>query len=206
MRRTELDLCRIFACLLILMIHAAADIYHALPLSGAAFFAVTFLSTLSRAGLPLFFMLTGTLLLSREKLDVKQNFRHRVLRYTGMYYLWSLLYALARAASGALEGPSDFLYAVIAGHYHLWFLPAMVMVCLFLPVVHATLWGSFSFSAFFSSTATSPLTPRPSFIALHRISALTTCRIWGILSGAGICRKESIPTERCFLRPLPFSR
>ena len=141
MRRTELDLCRIFACLLILMIHAAADIYHALPLSGAAFFAVTFLSTLSRAGLPLFFMLTGTLLLSREKLDVKQNFRHRVLRYTGMYYLWSLLYALARAASGALEGPSDFLYAVIAGHYHLWFLPAMVMVCLFLPVVHAALHG-----------------------------------------------------------------
>ena len=141
MRRTELDLCRIFACLLILMIHAAADIYHALPLSGAAFFAVTFLSTLSRAGLPLFFMLTGTLLLSREKLDVKQNFRHRVLRYTGMYYLWSLLYALARASSGALEGPSDFLYAVIAGHYHLWFLPAMVMVCLFLPVVHAALHG-----------------------------------------------------------------
>ena len=63
MRRTELDLCRVFACLLILMIHAAADIYHALPLPGAAFFAVTFLSTLSRAGLPLFFMLTGTLLL-----------------------------------------------------------------------------------------------------------------------------------------------
>lgn len=141
MRRTELDLCRIFACLLILMIHAAADIYHALPLSGAAFFAVTFLSTLSRAGLPLFFMLTGTLLLSREKLDVKQNFRHRVLRYTGMYYLWSLLYALARTTSGGLEGPSDFLYAVIAGHYHLWFLPAMVMVCLFLPVVHAALHG-----------------------------------------------------------------
>ena len=54
MRRTELDLCRVFACLLILMIHAAADIYHALPLPGAAFFAVTFLSTLSRAGLPLF--------------------------------------------------------------------------------------------------------------------------------------------------------
>jgi len=141
MRRTELDLCRVFACLLILMIHAAADIYHELPLPGAAFFAVTFLSTLSRAGLPLFFMLTGTLLLTREKLDLRQNFIHRVLRFTGMYYLWSLFYALARALSGAFEGPYDFLYAVVAGHYHLWFLPAMVMVCLFLPVVHAAIHG-----------------------------------------------------------------
>lgn len=141
MRRTELDLCRVFACLLILMIHAAADIYHELPLPGAAFFAVTFLSTLSRAGLPLFFMLTGTLLIAREKLDIKQNFIHRVLRFTGMYWLWSLFYALARALSGAFEGPYDFLYAVVAGHYHLWFLPAMVMVCLFLPVVHAAIHG-----------------------------------------------------------------
>ena len=48
MRRTELDVCRIHACLSILMIHAAADIYHELPLGSAAFFAVTFLSTICR--------------------------------------------------------------------------------------------------------------------------------------------------------------
>ena len=140
MRRTELDLCRIHACLLILMIHAAADIYHELPLAGAPFFAVTFLSTLSRSGLPLFFMLSGALLLSREKMDPKQVLIHRVLRLTGMYYLWSLFYALARAASGAFSGPYEFLCAVVAGHYHLWFLPAMALVCLFLPVVHAAIY------------------------------------------------------------------
>ena len=139
MRRTELDLCRIHACLYILMIHSAADIYHELPLRGAAFFAVTFLSTLARSALPLFFMLSGTLVLSRDTLDPKRVLVHNVLRLTGMYYLWSLLYALARAASGAFEGPQDFLYAVVAGHYHLWFLPAMALVYLFFPVVHAAL-------------------------------------------------------------------
>ena len=139
MRRTELDLCRIFACLFILMVHSAADLYHELPIGGAAFFAVSFLSTMSRSALPLFFMISGTLQLSRENMDPIRMLRHSVLRLTGMYYLWSLLYALARAVSGAFAGPYEFAYAIVAGHYHLWFLPAMVVVCMFLPVAHAAL-------------------------------------------------------------------
>ena len=139
MRRTELDLCRIHACLCILMIHSASDIYHELPLGGAAFFAVTFLSTMVRSALPLFFMMSGTLVLSRQTLDIRRVLVHNVLRLTGMYYLWSLLYALARAASGAFAGPYEFFHAVVAGHYHLWFLPALALVYLFFPVVHAAL-------------------------------------------------------------------
>lgn len=137
MRRTELDLCRIVACLFILLVHTGADVYHHLPLESLDFFLVSFLSTMSRSALPLFFMLSGALLLSREKMDPVRILRHNVLRLTGMYYLWSLLYALARAASGAFDGPYAFFYTVVAGHYHLWFLPAMALVCLFLPVVHA---------------------------------------------------------------------
>ena len=48
MRKTELDLCRIFGCLAVLMIHAGADIYHELPLEGFSFAAVNFLSTAGR--------------------------------------------------------------------------------------------------------------------------------------------------------------
>ena len=40
MRKTELDLCRIFGCLAVLMIHAGADIYHELPLESFSFAAV----------------------------------------------------------------------------------------------------------------------------------------------------------------------
>lgn len=137
MRRTELDLCRIYACLFILLVHAGADIYHELPLESSSFFLIGFLSTMSRSALPLFFMISGALQLSRERMDPGRVFRHSALRLTGMYYLWSLLYALARAASGAFSDAYAFVYAVVAGHYHLWFLPAMVVVCMFLPVVHA---------------------------------------------------------------------
>ena len=67
MRRTELDICRVLGCLAVLVIHAGAEIYHDLPLDSAGFAAVNFLSTAVRGGVPLFFMLSGALLLSREE-------------------------------------------------------------------------------------------------------------------------------------------
>ena len=139
MRRTELDLCRIFGCLAVLMIHAGADIYHETPLQSASFAALNFISTAVRGGVPLFFMLSGALFLSRPTLNIRRLLLRHALRLTGLYYLWSLLYALLRLAGGSLDPGPDFFYAVVAGHYHLWFLPAMVLCYLFFPPVHAAL-------------------------------------------------------------------
>lgn len=141
MRRTELDLCRIFGCLAVLMIHTGADIYHEIPLQSFSFAAVNFISTAVRGGVPLFFMLSGALFLSRLKLDIRRLLVHHALRLTGLYYLWSLLYALLRLASGGLSFGPEFFHAVVAGHYHLWFLPAMVLCYLFFPPVHAAVHG-----------------------------------------------------------------
>ncbi len=137
MRRTELDLCRIFGCLMVLMIHAGSDMYGNLPLEGLPFFLVCCLSTAARGGVPLFFMLSGALFLSRETLDARKLLTRHALRLTLLYYLWSLFYAALRAYTGGLASARDFFFAVVAGHYHLWFLPAMVMCYLFLPPVHA---------------------------------------------------------------------
>ena len=139
MRRAELDLCRILGCLAVLVIHAGAEVYHALPLESASFAAVNFLSTAVRGGVPLFFMLSGALLLGREELALPRFFRRHVLRLMALFCLWSLFYALLRLLSGAFSSAGDFFMALVGGHYHLWFLPAMVLCNLFLPVVHAAL-------------------------------------------------------------------
>ena len=141
MRRGELDLCRILGCLAVLVIHAGAEIYHELPLESASFAAVNFISTAVRGGVPLFFMLSGVLLLGREELELKHFFRRHILRLTGIFCLWSLLYALLRLAIGSLHGAREFFMALVSGHYHLWFLPAMVLCYLFMPPVHAALHG-----------------------------------------------------------------
>ena len=177
MRRAELDLCRILGCLAVLVIHAGAEIYHELPLESASFAAVNLLSTAVRGGVPLFFMLSGALLLGREELVLPYFFRRHVLRLAGLFCLWSLLYALLRLANGAFADAHSFFMALAGGHYHLWFLPAMVLSNLFLPPVHAALHegrldgrylvGLFLFLGIVLANCN--LTPDPAYV-LHRIT------------------------------------
>ena len=141
MRRTELDICRLLGCLAVLVIHAGSEVYHELPLESAGFAAFNFVSTAVRGGVPLFFMLSGALLLSREEMDLRHMLVRHALYLTGIYYLWSLIYALLRLATGGLSGGRPFFTAIVRGHYHLWFLPAMVLCYLFMPVVHGAIHG-----------------------------------------------------------------
>ena len=141
MHRTEIDLCRIVACLGVMLSHACAEAYHLVSIHSAAFSWITMLSTVVRPVIPIFFMITGVLFLSREELDLRRFFTGHVLHLTYVFCFWSLLYAVLRAAQGSFGSGRDFLMAVVSGHYHMWFLPAMIMVYLFLPPVHAAIYG-----------------------------------------------------------------
>ena len=139
MRKAGLDICRIVAIAVVVLVHTVMlfwDFDPAVPTW--AFY--NYISLVGHFSIPLFFMLSGALFLPRETLDSGHMLRH-ALRLTGLYYLWSLVYALLRAAGGSFESVSAFFYAVVAGHYHLWFLPAMVLCYLFLPPVHAAVHG-----------------------------------------------------------------
>lgn len=140
MRRTELDLCRLTACLMVLFIHTSAELYHSCPLDSPAFLSLSFLSTMMRGGVPLFFMLTGALFLSRPALPLRRFLKTHVLRLLGLFCFWSLVYALgARLVAGSFGDPYQFFFDLAKGHYHLWFLTAMALCCLFLPVAHAAM-------------------------------------------------------------------
>jgi surface polysaccharide O-acyltransferase-like enzyme len=93
-----------------------------------------------RGGVPVFFMLTGALFLSRDELNIKRFLNTHVLRLILLFVFWSVLYAIgSRLVSGGLVFDYQFFYDVAKGHYHLWFLTAMATCCLFLPVVHAAI-------------------------------------------------------------------
>ncbi|MDO4990637.1 MAG: acyltransferase family protein [Eubacteriales bacterium] len=142
MRRTELDLCRITACQAVILSHAAADGFHMVPIESGRFWVLCLVSTVVRASIPQFFMISGTLLLGRETMDPWRTLKKRTGHLVVLFYVWSLAYALLRAATGAFGSFYDFAYAVVIGHYHLWFLPAMTVVYLFMPPVHAAIHGN----------------------------------------------------------------
>ena len=142
MRRTELDQCRIIGCLMVLVIHVSAGVYNLLPLESAGFAMMNFISTSVRGGVPIFFMLTGALMLSRQSLDLSGMLKKHVFYLAGIFLLWSFIYALlSRIVSGDFGTAYDFVYSVVKGHYHMWFIPAMIVCYLFVPIVHAALHG-----------------------------------------------------------------
>lgn len=141
MRRTELDLCRIAGCVSVMIVHTTSEFFWKLPIDSGAFFVINLLATAVRGCVPLFFMLSGILFLGREEMDLKKSILPRAFRLIALYFLWSAVYAVARLALGQVASVDEFLTLVIQGHYHLWFLPAMAICYLFLPVIHSAVHG-----------------------------------------------------------------
>lgn len=140
-RRYELDMCRIFACLMVVMLHVAASGWYINPLL-SEWQIFNIYDTAVRAGVPLFFMISGALFLERDILDVKKIITKNILRLLIIYFTWSILYELnAQWIYHNYSSVYDFTIGVINGHYHLGFLPTMVLVYLTLPIMHRVIHG-----------------------------------------------------------------
>ena len=104
--------------------------------SRPAWAVYNYVSLAARFSVPLFFMLSGALLLSREELDLKKHLRrtgHLIL----LFYLWSLIcYGLDTAFFHVWTLEGDFLLLVLTGYFHLWFLPALVLCYAAVPLLH----------------------------------------------------------------------
>lgn len=177
-RRLELDVCRIAACFLVVLSHISAEMFHIYPMDDRLFPAVTFLSTMPRGSVPVFFMISGALFLVRDQLEPWRFLKKNVLHLVELFFVWSLLYALGtRLAAGDFGSTYYFFYDVAAGHYHMWFIPAMTVCYLFLPVLHSALHGGgidgryplFLFALIGLLLANCNLTPLPAPI-LHRLT------------------------------------
>ena len=177
-RRYELDLCRISACFMVMLIHTSAEIYRYCPMFSSSFTEINFIATFARGSVPVFFMLSGTLLLSREELPLAPFLKNHALKLAGLFFFWSVFYAAgSRVAAGSFALDYDFFMAVARGHYHLWFLPAMVVCYLFMPLVFCAIHGKkidsrYLLALFFGFVIlwrNLNLTPKPAYI-LHQFT------------------------------------
>ena len=140
MRKAEFDLCRIVACIAVVAIHTVMLFWDFDPASPIWRFW-NFLSLAVRFGVPLFFMLSGALLLGRPTLDFRRHLR-RLLHFLLLYYLWTLLYRVLDLRFLHLWATEpDFPGLVLSGYYHLWFLPAIALCYCALPLLHGLAYG-----------------------------------------------------------------
>ena len=138
MRKASLDVCRVLACMMVVLGHTGMLFWDFDP-AAPAWAAYNLLCVFLRSSVLLFFMVSGVLFLGREKLDFKKHLK-RAGHMLVLYYVWSLILNGIDALFLHYHTPGeDFLSLVLRGYFHLWFLPTMAMCYCALPLLHGML-------------------------------------------------------------------
>ena len=143
-RLTWLDLLRIAASLLIVMLNITANQLRAMPLESHGWQAVNVYLGLSRAATPLFTMMSGVLFLGLGKQrSLKQLFQGPLKKIVVIYFFWSFLYAVftlftqnALFSSGVIP---TLLKLTLESYDHMWFLPILISLYLISPFLQLIL-------------------------------------------------------------------
>lgn len=137
-RDVGLDLIKIIAILMVILIHVSGKGF---PGMGTGWAAVNFYESISRVSVPLFFMVTGALLLPRNE-SVK-SILHKIVRVLIPLFAWSFIYLLILKRMFGLD--IDYPFSLhsfkqwiamisngpVAGH--LWYLYTLIAAYLFIP-------------------------------------------------------------------------
>lgn len=141
-RQYHLDLLRAIACLSVVMIHVSAE-FVTRGTTGVDFWLGNLLDSLSRAGVPLFVMISGALMLDENYEFTRRKWLRHIGRMTAFYAVWSTVYCIlfriiplvSRGEKVRIPGA---IVQIITGHYHLWFVPMIIGLYLIVPLLR--LW------------------------------------------------------------------
>lgn len=93
----------------------------------------TFVS-LSKIGVPLFVMSSGTLFLQRN-ISIRDIYKKYIFRLVVAYLFWGIVYALLYYFTGELKGLPEIIFQVFLGPYHFWFIPMIIGIYMIYPIL-----------------------------------------------------------------------
>ncbi len=132
------DTLRIFAAVLVILLHVQMDYLNHASNFGKPFWWITvYLNEFTRVGVPIFFMLSGYLLLSGKGSDNILSFYRSRFSKLILPFLWAscVYYLFYRLASGGKLFDMAFVDQMLntGTAYHLWYLYSLGMLYLFIP-------------------------------------------------------------------------
>ena len=138
-RDISLDIIRIVATLAVVMIHCASPFVSGYKAGTPEFWVGNVLDGISRLGVPLFVMVSGSLFLRVEKeVTVKGLFKKNVMNIGLILIVWSAFYTVVYQViqptiAGKAVNFNNVLSAFFKGHYHLWYLYMTIGLYLITP-------------------------------------------------------------------------
>lgn len=103
-RDYALDIMRLVAIAAVVMVHVSADFMLAAPPGSGGFMAATILDSCSQFAAPLFFMVSGALLLPSDRPFGFRKMIRYVARTVGLLVCWLAIYELYHATAWTGDG------------------------------------------------------------------------------------------------------
>ena len=137
-----LDILKVIACLSVILIHTSDHVFLRSSPNQFSWQVMNFFVSFARISVPIFVMISGALFLNpdRPKIDLKRLYSKNILRLLVAYLFWIVFYAgynFYMAHGGIkLENMGQILSdAIMNPMYHLWFVPMLIGIYCFLPVL-----------------------------------------------------------------------
>ena len=137
-REPWVDFVKVIAIFLVVLLHSAAPwLYRFGQISDFDWQIGNIIDSATRVSVPLFFMSTGYLLLSKP-VSLKTYFNKRVKRIVVPWLAWSCIYLVYKSLRSGIpitisDGFLEFLNGDV--YFHFWFLYALVGLYLFIPII-----------------------------------------------------------------------
>lgn len=126
-RKIQYDLLRVIACFMVVMLHVSAFYWTKLSPSSKEWQILNIYDSFVRSSVALFFMISGTFLLTKE-VTLKKLYQKNILHLFVVLIVWSVLYAIDTLGFPAFfkKDLGSIFTAVVNGKYHLWFLWSII--------------------------------------------------------------------------------
>ncbi len=134
-RSIYFDLLRICATFAVVLIHCCSNSLSDRSID-SYWHMLNIYDSLCRCAVPVFFMISGALFLDKSRpLSIKKLYTKNTLRLFTAFVFWSVMYALFKAFINHEYSLYTVLLNIVKGHFHMWFIPAMIGVYILLPVL-----------------------------------------------------------------------
>ena len=138
-RNVGYDVIRILSILLVVIIHSNVA-YLGANEGSVAWYFVMLVTSVCLVAVPLFFMISGALLLDTDEIiPLNKLFSKRILKQAIPFIVWSLIYVAARIVMRkipfGLAAFTDLIHE--PAYYQFWFMYSLLAIYLLLPVLQA---------------------------------------------------------------------
>ena len=136
-RDYNLDLLRILASFMVILIHVSAYLWYSVPSNTFEFNVYNFFDSISRSAVPIFIMISGVFFLnnSKEK-DIKTIFKKNILKLVFIFIIWSIVYYFFDVLINKVNfNFKDLLIKMAKGHYHFWYIPTIIGLYIISPIL-----------------------------------------------------------------------